>query len=40
MRLLNPAGKIVYTTENTWLVPKGSSFRDNREQMIAHCKTM
>lgn len=40
MRLLNPAGKIVYTTENTWLVPKGSSFRDNREQMIAHCKTI
>lgn len=40
MRLLNPAGKIVYTTENTWLVPKGSSFRDNRGQMIAHCKAI
>lgn len=40
MRLLNPAGKIVYTTENTWLVPKGGSFRNDREQMIAHCKTI
>lgn len=40
MRLLNPAGKIVYTTENTWLVSKGNSFRDNREQMISHCKTI
>jgi len=40
MRLLNPAGKIVYTTKKTWLVPKGSSFRDNREQMVAHCKTI
>lgn len=40
MRLLNPAGKIVYATENTWLIPKGNSFRDNREQMIAHCKAI
>lgn len=40
MRLLNPAGKIVYTTENTWLIPKGRSFRDNREQMIDHCSTI
>lgn len=40
MRLLNPAGKIVYTTENTWLVPKGNSFRDNRDQMVLHCKTI
>ena len=40
MRLLNPAGKIVYTTEGTWLVPKGGSFRSNRKQMIGHCKTI
>lgn len=40
MRFLKPAGKIVYTTDNTWLVPKGGSFRDNREQMIIHCKTI
>lgn len=40
MRLLNPAGKIVYTTENTWLVSKGKSFRNDRAQMIEHCKTV
>lgn len=40
MRLLNPAGKIVYTTENTWLIPKGNSFRDNRDQMFLHCQTI
>ncbi|WP_323773612.1 beta family protein [Alcanivorax sp.] len=38
MRLLNPAGKIVYTTEKTWFIPKGKSFRDNRSQMVSHCK--
>ncbi|MBE0472117.1 MAG: beta family protein [Methyloprofundus sp.] len=40
MRFINPAGKIVYTTENTWLVPKGKSFRENRDQMISHCETI
>ena len=40
MRLLNPAGKIVYTTENTWLISKGNSFRNNRGQMISHCETI
>lgn len=40
MRLLNPAGKIIYTTENNWLIPKGNSFRDNRAQMVSHCKTI
>lgn len=40
MRLLNPAGKIVYATENTWLIPKGKSFRENRDQMIDHCSTI
>lgn len=40
MRLINPAGKIVYTTENKWIVPKGKSFRDNMQQMISHCKTI
>lgn len=40
MRFLNPAGKIVYTTENTWFIPKGGSFRDNRAQMIKHCESI
>jgi len=38
MRLLNPAGKVVYTTEKTWFIPKGNSFRDNRAQMVSHCE--
>ncbi|HIO99600.1 MULTISPECIES: beta family protein [Gammaproteobacteria] len=40
MRRLKPAGKIVYTTENTWLISKGSNFRENNEQMVGHCKTI
>ncbi|UYG06676.1 beta family protein [Halomonas sp. M4R1S46] len=37
MRFLKPAGKIVYTTDSTWLVPKGKNFREDREQMVDHC---
>lgn len=40
MRLINPPGKIIYTTQNTWLIPKGKSFRDNRDQMITHCEAI
>jgi hypothetical protein len=40
MRMLKPAGKIVYTCDDTWLVPKGISFRGNESQMIDHCKTI
>ena len=40
MRLLNPAGKIVYATSDTWLITKGKSFRDNRSQMIDQCATI
>jgi hypothetical protein len=38
MRLLNPAGKIVYTCDDTWLIPKGGSFREDSSQMKAHCE--
>ncbi len=37
MRLLNPAGKIVYTCDDTWLIPKGGSFRRDNSQMTGHC---
>lgn len=37
MRLINPAGKIVYTCDNTWLIPKGGSFRKDNSQMTGHC---
>lgn len=40
MRLLNPAGKIVYTCDDTWLISKGGSFRDNNAQMKEHCETI
>jgi hypothetical protein len=30
-------GKIVYTTDGTWLVRKGGSFNKDREQMHGHC---
>lgn len=37
MRMMKPGGKIVYTTADSWLIPKGGSFRDNNSQMIGHC---
>ncbi len=37
MRLIKPAGKIVYTTPSSWSVRKGGAFRDNPEQMHDHC---
>lgn len=40
MRLLKPAGKIIYTLEKSWLVPKGTSFRDDNAQMVTHCKSI
>ena len=40
MRLLDPAGKIIYTARNTWLIVKGKSFRKNRNQMATLCKTI
>ena len=38
MRKIKPAGKIVYTTERTWATRKGGSFRDDQNQMYAHCQ--
>ena len=38
MRLIKPAGKIVYTTDGTWATRKGGSFRDDPDQMHTHCQ--
>ncbi len=38
MRKIKPAGKVVYTTSDAWLVEKGGAFRDNPKQMHGHCK--
>lgn len=38
MRKVKAAGKIVYTTPNTWATRKGVAFRDNPGQMHDHCK--
>jgi len=37
MRMLKPAGKVVYATSRNWSVYKGGSFRDNPNQMHDHC---
>jgi hypothetical protein len=37
MRKVKAAGKIVYTTPETWATRKGGAFRDNPAQMHAHC---
>lgn len=38
MRKVKAAGKIVYTTPDTWATRKGSAFRDNPDQMYTHCE--
>lgn len=38
MRKIKPAGKIVYTVDDAWMVRKGGAFRDSREQMHEHCQ--
>lgn len=38
MRKVKAAGKIIYTTRNTWATRKGGAFRDNPAQMHAHCE--
>ena len=40
MRVIKPAGKIVYSTEENWATCKGGAFRDNPKQMHDHCKTI
>jgi len=37
-RMIKPAGKVVYTTPDSWVVEKGGAFRDNPKQMHGHCK--
>ena len=38
MRIVKPAGKIIYTREDMWGTRKGDSFRDNPDQMHSHCQ--
>jgi hypothetical protein len=37
MRMVKPAGKLIYTAKEQWLVRKGGAFRDNPKQMHKHC---
>ena len=38
MRMIKPAGKLVYTTGDQWMIRKGGAFRDNPKQMHGHCE--
>lgn len=40
MRMIKPTGKVVYTTSVNWEIRKGGAFRDNPEQMHAHCASI
>lgn len=40
MRKIKAAGKIVYTTSESWWVRKGGAFRGNEEQMHDHCAAL
>lgn len=40
MRKIKPAGKVVYTTPDTWLVRKGGAFQKDRAQMHGHCDSI
>ncbi|MCP4165931.1 MAG: hypothetical protein GY759_08560 [Chloroflexi bacterium] len=40
MRMIKAAGKVIYTTPNTWGTRKGGAFRGNEEQMHAHCASI
>ena len=40
MRMIKPAGKVVYATPDNWEVRKGGNFRDNPEQMHNHCASI
>ena len=37
MRMIKPAGKVIYTASKTWATRKGGAFRDNPAQMHIHC---
>ena len=40
MRMIKPAGKIIYATNESWQIIKGGSFRDSPEQMHSHAATV
>ena len=40
MRMIKPAGKLVYTNKDQWWVKKGGAFRDNPGQMHDHCQSL
>ena len=40
MRKIKSAGRVIYTTPNSWLVQKGGAFRDNPEQMHGLCASI
>ena len=40
MRMMKPAGKIAYTCDDTWLIPKGGAFRGSEHQMVDHCNAI
>lgn len=40
MRMLKPAGKLVYTAGDTWNVRKGGAFRADPGQMHSHCDSI
>lgn len=40
MRMIKPAGKLIYTTPKTWWMRKGGAFRGNEEQMHEHCAAL
>lgn len=37
MRKIKPAGKLIYTSNERWVIRKGGAFRDNPGQMHKHC---
>ena len=40
MRLIKPAGKLVYATNDEWLIYRGGAFRDDPDQMHDHCSKL
>lgn len=40
MRMIKPAGKIIYTTPTIWATCKGRAFHDHKKEMIDHCRTV
>lgn len=40
MRMIKPAGKIIYTTPTIWATSKGRAFRDHPKDMIDNCMTI